>query len=118
MQRSLANGNIDDERFVVLPLANSHGCFPKTMSTNVLYDVVDHNYLQSDQYWKTVLPKNANHFQGGKNVYRLSENFDVVCAYVREAMTIMSPTSVLGNDLLDILLEMKRLCRLKIEIKL
>ena len=116
MQRSLANGNIDDDRFVVLPLSSSHGCFPKTMSTNVLYDVVDHNSLQSHQYWKTVIPKNANQFQGGKNVYRLLENFEVVRAYVREAMTIMSPTSVLGNDLIDTLLEMKRLCRLEIEI--
>ena len=36
MQRSLVNGIIDDDRFVVLPLANSDGCCPKTMSTKVL----------------------------------------------------------------------------------
>ena len=114
MQRSLANGIIDDDRFVVLPLANSDGCCPKTISTRLLYDVVDLNSLHSNHYWKTVMPKKGDHILGGNNIYQLLENFDVVRAYVREAKSLMYATSVLGDSLLDSLLEMERLCRLKL----
>ena len=113
MQRSLANGIVADDRFVVLPIAKSDGFLPKTMSTKILYDVVDLNSLHSEHYWKTVITDNGEHFQGGNNIYGLIENLDVVRAYVREATTIMSATTVLGNSLLDSFIELNRLSGLK-----
>ena len=113
MQRSLANGIVADDRFVVLPIANLDGCFPKTMSTKVLYDVVDLNSLHSEHYWKTVITNNGEHFQGGNNIYRLIENLDVVRAYVRKATTTMSATTVLGKSLFDSITELNRLSVLK-----
>ena len=114
MKRSLANGIIDDDRFVVLPLANSDGCCPKTITKRLLYDVVDLNSLHSNHYWKTVMHKKGDHILGGNNIYQLIENFDVVRAYVRKAKSHMYGTSVLGNSLVHSLLEMERLCRLKL----